>query len=110
MFNRDYNGWVNKETWNIHMMYQETFECMAEEQKYDDIDHMADSFEAIVAELEFDSLKEGTLAHQAVGEYLERVSWAEIAGHYFEEEAIDTAINLTGDDISKWGEYEPVVD
>ena len=39
-----------------------------------------------LCELEFDRLKEYTLAHTAVGEYLDRVSWAEIASHYFVEE------------------------
>jgi hypothetical protein len=83
---KDYNGWVNKETWNINLVFEELFRNMAEEQTYDDIDHMADSFEQIVSELEFDRLKEYTLAHTAVGEYLDRVSWAEIASHYFVEE------------------------
>jgi len=64
-------------------MYQGIFESMAEEQEYDDVYHMADSFEALVEELEFDNLKENTLVHNAVGEYLDQVNWVEIAQRYF---------------------------
>lgn len=80
------NGWSNKETWNIHMQYEEIFLNMVEEQKYDNVDHMADSFESLVNELEFEVLKENTLAYEAVGEYLNRVDWNEIAEQYYEEE------------------------
>jgi hypothetical protein len=87
-----YNGWSNRETWNINLTYQVTFTCMVEDQRFDDVDHLAEAFESIVSELEFDHLKDGSLAHQAVGEYLDRVDWNEIAEHYasdfdlFEEE------------------------
>lgn len=87
MIKNEYNGWFNKETWNINLRYQETFECLAEEQKYDDVEHMANSFEVLVDELEFDNLKENTLAHEAVGHYLNQVNWLEIAEHYFQEAA-----------------------
>ena len=80
---KEYNGWTNKQTWNLNLMYQGLFESMAEEQEYDDVDHMADSFESLMEELEFDNLKENTLAHHAVGEYLDQVNWVEIAEHYF---------------------------
>lgn len=86
MSTKDYNGWTNKQTWNINLMYSEIFETMAEEQEYDDVDHMAESFEALVSELEFEGLKENTLAHYAVGEYLDQVNWEEIAEHYFSAE------------------------
>ena len=82
MTKNEYNGWTNKQTWNINLTYQEVFESMVLEQKYDDVDHVADSFESIVDDLEFQDLKAGSLAHQAVGEYLEQVNWTEIAEHY----------------------------
>lgn len=86
----NYNGWTNKETWNINLLYGEIFATMAEEQEYDDVHHMADSFESLVDELEFEPLEklnsnECGLAQQVVGEYLNRVNWEEIAGHYLEE-------------------------
>jgi hypothetical protein len=83
MSKNQYSGWTNKETWNINLMYSEVFVNLCEEQEYDDVDHMADSFEALVEELEFDNLKENTLAHHAVGGYLDQVNWVEIAEHYF---------------------------
>jgi hypothetical protein len=87
--NTTYNGWSNKQTWNINLMYGEIFATMAEEQKYDDVDHMADSFESMVNELEYDELREGSFAKQCVGDYLDAVDWVEIAGHYFEDEVSD---------------------
>ena len=86
MSTKEYNGWTNKQTWNINLMYSEIFENMAEEQEYDDVDHMAESFEALVDELEFEGLKENSIACTAVGEYLDRVNWEEIAEHYFQAE------------------------
>jgi len=67
------------------MMYQETFTHMCEEQSFDDVQHVADSFESIVEELEFDILKDGSFARQCVGEYLEEVNYLEIAEHYVED-------------------------
>lgn len=58
---------------------------MAEDQEYDDVHHLADSFESLVNELEFETLQENTLAWEAVGEYLNRVDWEELADHYFVE-------------------------
>lgn len=86
MSTKEYNGWTNKQTWNINLMYSEIFDDMAEEQEYDDVDHMAESFEALVDELEFEGLIENTLAHNVVGEYLDQVNWEEIAEHYFQAE------------------------
>ena len=85
----NYNGWTNKETWNINLIYEEIFANMAEEQEYDDVEHMANSFESLVDELEFEPLEklnsnECGLAQQVVGEYLSRVNWEEIAGHYYQ--------------------------
>jgi hypothetical protein len=82
MIKNEYNGWTNKQTWNINLTYQEIFTSMVEDQTFDDVDHLADAFESLVDELEFQVLKDGSLAHQAVGEYLDRVNWMEIAEHY----------------------------
>ena len=81
----DYNGWTNKQTWNINLTYGEIFANMCEEQTFDDVEHLADAFESLVNELEFESLNFGSLAHQAVGEYLDLVNWNEIADRYTED-------------------------
>jgi len=78
----DYNGWTNKQTWNINLMYSEIFSNMCEEQEFNDMDHLADAFESLVNELEFDGVTENTLAHNALSEYLNQVNWEEIAEHY----------------------------
>jgi hypothetical protein len=85
MMKNDYNGWTNKQTWNINLNYGEIFRNMCEEQQFDDVDHLAEAFEAIVDELEYDGLKEGSLAQQAVGEYLNLVNWEEIAEHFADD-------------------------
>ena len=84
MIKNEYNGWTNKQTWNINLTYQEIFSNICEESRREitDVDHLADAFESLVDELEFEGLKKGSLAHQAVGEYLDRVNWMEIAAHY----------------------------
>ena len=79
MIKNDYNGWTNKQTWNINLTYNEVFTTMCQDQEYDDVEHLANSFEQLVDELEFAELREGSLAHQAVGEYLDQVNWREIA-------------------------------
>ena len=76
------NGFTNKQTWNINLTYEEIFRSMCEDQTFGDLDCLADAFMMIVDELEFDGLKDGSLAHQAVGEYLDQVNWTEIAEHY----------------------------
>ena len=85
MKNEQYNGWTNKQTWNINQMYGEIFQNMVEEQEYEDLDHVIDSFNSLVEELEFQGLREHSLAWQAVGEYLDRVNWEELADHYFDK-------------------------
>lgn len=96
MMKNDYNGWTNKQTWNINLSYGEIFANMAEEQEYDDCAHMADSFESLVNELEFEGLRSCSLAHQAVGEYLDQVNWEEIASHYFEEKEEESEEDIKG--------------
>lgn len=81
----DYNGWTNKQTWNINLMYSEIFSNMCEEQDFDDLDHVAEAFESIVNELEFDGVTENTLAWEALYEYLNQVNWEEIAKHYADD-------------------------
>ena len=82
MSNKDYNGWTNKQTWNINLTYQEIFTNMCEEQEFDDVDRLAYAFEAIINELEYDHLKNNSLAQLALDEYLAQVDWEEIAEHY----------------------------
>ncbi len=96
MIKNDYNGWTNKQTWNINLTYEEIFANMAKEQEYDDVEHMADSFESLVNELEFEGLRSCSLAHQAVGEYLDQVNWEEIASHYFEEKEEESEEDIQG--------------
>lgn len=78
----DYNGWTNKQTWNINLTYSEIFSNMCEEQQFNDQDHLADAFESLVNELEFDGVTENTLAHDVLSDYLNQVDWEEIAKHY----------------------------
>ena len=85
MTTKNYNGWSSVETWNINLQFGEIFTNMAEEQEYDDVEHMADSFESLVNELEFEGVRENSLAAEALGAYLNNVDWEEIAEHYFEE-------------------------
>ena len=82
MSEKQYSGWTNKETWNINLTYNEIFGNLCEEQEYDDVDHVADSFESLVNDLEFEGVTENTLAHNVLSEYLDRVDWKEIAEHY----------------------------
>lgn len=80
MIKNDYNGWTNKQTWNINLLFNGIFHDIAEGE-VEDVNHLADAFESLVDEIEFEGLREGTLAHQAVGEYLDQVNWTEIAEH-----------------------------
>ena len=93
----EYNGWSNKQTWNINLTYGEIFNTVCEEQTFDDVEHLAEAFGELVTSLEMDGLKEYSLAWQAVGEYLDRVNWEEIAGKWFEggEISNDDAVRLT---------------
>lgn len=87
MSNKTYNGWTNQQTWNIQMTYEGTFRAICEDQKdqFDDVEDIAAAFESIVSEFEFESLREGSLAYYAVGDYLCKVNWLEIAEHIGEE-------------------------
>ncbi len=78
----DYNGWTNKQTWNINLLFNGIFRNICEEQEFDNVFDLAEAFESLVDEVEFEGLREGTLAHQAVGEYLDQVNWNEIAEHF----------------------------
>ena len=80
--NKECNGWTNKQTWNINLRYEEIFRNMCEEQEFNDLDHLADAFESLVNELEFDGVTENTLAHDVLSDYLNQVDWEEIAKHY----------------------------
>jgi hypothetical protein len=85
MSNYTNSGWSNNETWSLNLRYEGVFQNMAEEQEYDDVEHMADSFESLVNELEFDGLRENSLAHEVLGLFLDRVDWTELAEHHFVE-------------------------
>jgi len=83
----DYNGWTNEATWNINLRYEEIFADMAENQQdWDDVDHLADAYESMVNELEFDILPENSFAKEVVGKYLDHVNWVEIAETHFKNE------------------------
>ena len=58
---------------------------MAEEQEYEDLESMADSFKSLVEELEYEGVKKGSLAESVLSMYLHQVDWEEIAEHYFQE-------------------------
>ncbi len=77
-----YNGWTNKQTWNINLTYSEIFSNMAAEQKFDDAHHLAEAFASIVEELEGEGVKPNTVASTALSEYLDQVNWEEIASTY----------------------------
>lgn len=77
-----YSGWANKQTWNINLTYNEIFTSMCEDQTFGDLEHLADAFESLVDELEFEGLKENSLAWMTLDDYLNQVDWTEIAEHY----------------------------
>ena len=99
MIKNEYNGWTNKQTWNINLTYNEVFTTMCQDQEYDDVEHLADSFEQLVDELEFTGLREGSLAHQAVGEYLDQVNWTEIAEHLAADNGLFLEVEDSEEDI-----------
>jgi hypothetical protein len=78
-----YNGWTNKQTWNINLLHCEIFTDLCQDEGvHQDLEDLAMDFESTVSAMEFEGLEEGTLAHQTVGEYLNEVNWTEIAEHY----------------------------
>ena len=91
-----YNGWLNQQTWNVNLNYEELFQNIAEEQTFDDVDSLAEAFESIVFELELENgkLDENSMAYNIVCTYLNQVDFQELAEHYaadfelFEEETV----------------------
>ena len=80
-----YNGWTNKQTWNINLTYESFFIQVSKETEFESRSHMAEYFEYAVQEAELtESLSE--LARNLVSEYLDAVNWKEIAKHYFSTE------------------------
>lgn len=80
-----YNGWTNKQTWNINLRCEGTFNAIAQENHYRTIEALADAFEAIVYEVEYDILDDG-LAKEMCAEYLSQVNWMELAEQYSDAE------------------------
>ena len=91
MIKNEYNGWYNFETWSVNLNFEGIFSSMAEEQTWDDVDRLAEAFENIVNELEYDVLSVHSFAKDCVGRFLNQVNWVEIAEHHFvkTEETVD---------------------
>ena len=87
---------ANFETRHIKVRYHEVFVNMAEEQEYVDVDHMADSFESIVNECDYDTLDVNSLAKDAVGRFLAQVEWRMLAELYF----VDRREEISCEEIS----------
>lgn len=85
MSNYTSTSWSNRQTWNINLRFDEMFTNMVKEQEFDDVDHLEDAFKTVVHELEFEGLKETSLAHDAVGCFLQAVDWRELAEHYADD-------------------------
>ena len=77
-----YYGWTNKPTWNISLLYQETFDAKCEEETYDNVEQLAEVFQAIVEEHELEPINNHGLAYWVLDRYLSEVNWLEIAKHY----------------------------
>lgn len=103
MIKNEFNGWTNKATWNINLRYDEIFADMAETQEFADLECMADAFECLVDELEYNGVKENSLAYETLGYYLNEVNWEEIARYYFKEE-------LSEDDQDKMQEIADLLE
>jgi len=86
MMKNTYNGWTNKQTWNLSIRYEGIFASLVKDSTFEDVDCLADAFECLVDELEFEEVEEYSLAYEALNDYLSEVNWNEIAEHYFKEE------------------------
>lgn len=83
--NKDCNGWSNPATYNVFQMYSEMFDEMMETQEYDDVAHVADSFESMVYDCEFSYLTQSRAFTVYIVDYfLSQVNWQEIAEHVYE--------------------------
>mgnify|MGYP006287092907 CR=1 FL=1 len=52
------------------------------DQRYDDIEHVADAFENLINDLEFEPLEPSSLAYHAIGAHLDSVNWIALAEHH----------------------------
>jgi thiamine biosynthesis lipoprotein ApbE len=81
-----YNGWTNQPTWNISLLYQETFDHTTIEQQEDrsieNVEQLAEVFQSIVEESELEPINNQGLAYWVLDRYLSEVNWLEIAKHY----------------------------
>lgn len=84
MSNKEYNGWLNKATWNINISYASVFESIIKDKSFQfiDIKDVADAFESLVRELELEPLDCSSITHEAVNTYLASVDWLTIANRY----------------------------
>lgn len=80
--NNNYDGFTNRATWIVNLAYEAIFTELAEGQEWDDMECLADVMEDQVNNLEYDTLDVNTIVKDAVGEYLEKVNWEEIAQRY----------------------------
>ena len=85
----DYNGWSNKQTWNVNLTYGEVFVDLCENSApFDDLDHLAEAFESVVHDCEESHLQDinpGSLVVQCFESYMAEVDWEEIAEHYAQD-------------------------
>ena len=80
----------------MYNLYGKIFANMAEERKYDDLEHMANSFEFLVEEREYEGVKKRSIAESLLSMYLYRVDWKEIARHYFKEKKEEEESDIEG--------------
>jgi hypothetical protein len=84
--NAKYNGWKNWETWNTRLTYEDTFQNIANENHYRSIDELAEAFESIVSEIEFEMHTLSDLAACVMNQFLTKVDWKEIAEGFVDSE------------------------
>ena len=88
MMKNENNGWSNKQTWHIQLVYGMKFIDMCKDESFDDLERLANTFQSLVNKFEIENLKyfgvmqPGNLAHQLVENFLDKVNWMEIVKFY----------------------------